>query len=270
MRSMGDWGGGLAGARATVEDGSAASDAGTGGSEIHLTTLLDGDYPANLRRLPHPPPLLFLRGQVQPGDAWAAAVVGTRTPSPAGLRRARRFASLLARRGVTVVSGLARGVDTAAHEAALDAGGRSIAVLGCGIRRVYPPENAHLAQRIAARGAVVSQFLPDTPPSPPTFRLRNAVSAGLALATFVVEAGPMSGARLQARLSLEQGRQVVLLAGLVADQEWARAFALRPGVRVIDDDADAAEVIGCLTPRTGDAAGATGSAQLALSLEPRP
>jgi len=203
---------------------------------------------------------------VQSGDAWAA-VVGTRTPSSAGLRRARRFASLLARRGVTVVSGLARGIDTAAHEACLDAGGRTVAVLGCGIRRIYPPENTDLAARIAGRGAVVSQFLPVTPPSAPTFRLRNAVCSGLALATLVVEAGPMSEARLQARLALEQGRQVLLLASLVAEREWAATCLHHSGAHTIDDDADADAVVACLRPEqdTGDVA--TGGGQLALALE---
>ncbi len=254
IRSYHEWGHGLHG--------------GTRG--IRLVTLLDNDYPANLRRLPHPPPLLFCRGQVLPGDAWAVAVVGTRTPGPEGLRRARRFSASLARRGVTVVSGLARGIDTAAHEAALDAGGRTMAVLGCGIRRVHPPENAGLAERIAARGAVVSQFLPDTPPSAPTFRLRNAVSAGLALASLVVEAGPMSGARLQARLSLEQGRGVILLASLVAEQEWAAGFLSHPGVDVIDDNADADSIIARLRSAQSGAGQGEGDTQLALALEARP
>jgi DNA processing protein len=261
IRSYGRWSSALT--------ASSAFDSDQEGPGIRLTTLLDDGYPANLRRLPHPPPLLFCRGQVQPGDAWAAAVVGTRTPSPAGLRRARRFASLLARRGVTVVSGLARGIDTASHEACLDAGGRTVGVLGCGIRRIYPPENAALAERIAGRGAVVSQFLPDTPPSAPTFRQRNAVCSGLALATLVVEAGPMSGARLQARLALEQGRQVLLLASLVAEQEWAATCLLHhSGVHTIDDDADGDAVVACLRPEQDAGDVATGSGgQLALSLE---
>ncbi|MGD0833717.1 MAG: DNA-processing protein DprA [Candidatus Dormibacteria bacterium] len=260
IRSYRDWGLGLAG-------GKAAGHRDGGARGIRLVTLLDDDYPANLRRLPHPPPLLFCRGQVLPGDAWAVAVVGTSTPTPDGLRRARRFSSSLARGGVTVVSGLARGIDTAAHEAALDASGRTVAVLGCGIRRVHPPENAGLAERIAARGAVVSQFLPDTPPSAPAFRLRNAVSAGLALASLVVEAGPMSGARLQARLSLEQGRPVLLPAGLVAEQEWTAGLLPHPGVHVVDDDADAGCLMECLRSTPDQAGDAPGSAQLALALE---
>jgi DNA processing protein len=144
-----------------------------------LTTVLDDDYPANLRLIPNLPPFLFYRGELRPDDARSVAVVGTRHPSPEGLARAARLAAGLAGRGVTVTSGLARGVDTAAHQAALAAGGRTIAVLGTGITRTYPAENQELAETIASRGALVSQFWPSAAPSRVTFPRRNVVTSGI-------------------------------------------------------------------------------------------
>ena len=141
-----------------------------------------------------------------------------------------------------MVSGLAAGIDTAAHEAALAAGGRTVAVIGTGLRHSYPPENAALQRRIAAEGAVVSQFWPDAPPSRTTFPLRNAVMSGLALGTVVVEASFRSGARLQARLALAHGRPVFLWRA-VLDEPWAREVAQRPGVHVIDEPAQVMETV---------------------------
>ena len=201
-----------------------------------LLTPLDPAYPANLLALPHPPPL-FCRGRPRPDDVRSVAVVGTRSPSPEGLRQACHLAGRLARDDVTVVSGLARGIDTAAHEVCLAAGGRSIAVLGCGLGHVYPPENAGLADRIATHGAVVSQLSPDSPPSAGALRRRNGVIAGIARLTVVVEAGPTSGARIAARLALARGRPVLLPASLVARQEWARGLLTTPGAHAIDDEA---------------------------------
>ena len=142
---------------------------------------LDPGYPAGLRLAGHAP-RLWWRGTVGPDDECCVALVGTRSPSPAGLARAQSLARELADAGVTVVSGLARGIDTAAHEACLDAGGRSVAVLGCGIGQIYPPENAGLADRIAAHGAVLSQLPPEAPVSPVALRRRNGVIAALAAA----------------------------------------------------------------------------------------
>jgi DNA protecting protein DprA len=137
---------------------------------------------------------------------------------------------------VTVISGLARGIDTAAHEACLDAGGRSVAVLGCGLGHVYPPENAILADRIATHGALLSQLPRDQPPSAGALRRRNAVIAGIARLTVVVEAGPTSGARIAARLALTGGRPLLLPASLVAGQGWARDLLRHPGAEVVDDE----------------------------------
>jgi DNA processing protein len=135
-----------------------------------------------------------------------------------------------------VVSGLAAGIDTAAHRAALEVGARTVAVIGTGLRHAYPPENAALQRRIAAGAAVVSQFWPETPPARASFPMRNAVMSGFALATVVVEASHRSGARLQTRLALAHGRPVFLLAPLLA-QTWARELAQRPGVHVVTEAA---------------------------------
>jgi len=191
----------------------------------------DPTYPANLGQLPHPPPL-FCRGRVDSIDARSVAVVGTRTPSRAGIQRSRSLATQLARGGVTVVSGLARGVDTAAHEASLDAGGRSIAVLGCGIDRVYPPENAGLAARLAEHGAVLADVPPDQPVCPPALRRRNSLIAGLSLATVVVEASARSGAWIAARAALRLDRPV-FVTDLVDAQDWGRELLGHPGVHIL-------------------------------------
>ncbi|MBV8159515.1 MAG: DNA-protecting protein DprA [Acidimicrobiia bacterium] len=208
--------------------GRTKTDGGT-----RLVTLLDREYPANLRRIYNRPPFLFVRGTLAPGDARSVAIVGTRRPSPAGLQAARRFASQLAEQGVTVVSGLAAGIDTEAHAASLGAGGRTIAVMGTGIDYVYPAENRGLASEIVDAGALVSQFWPGAPPRAQNFRLRNVVTSGMALGTLVVEAGERSGARIQARLALEHGKRLFLLDALVRREEWARRYARRPGAAVV-------------------------------------
>jgi DNA processing protein len=205
---------------------------------ITLTTVLDEDYPVNLRTIYNLPPFLFSRGTLRPDDAFSVAVVGTRQASSEGLSRADRMARLLADAGVTVLSGLARGIDTAAHSACLDAGGRTIAVLGSGIRRVYPAENAELADRIADTGAVVSQFWPDTSPTSYTFPRRNVVTSGMSQGTVVIEASATSGAKMQARLAIEHGKQVFLLHSLVTEREWARRYLERPRVHEVRDVAD--------------------------------
>jgi DNA processing protein len=212
--------------------------AGVESDSIRFTTVLDDDYPTNLRTIYNLPPFLFYRGTLQPDDARSVAVVGTRTPSPKGIGRAELMARLLVEAGVTVLSGLARGIDTAAHRACLDAGGRTIAVLGSGIRRVYPPENKELAERIADSGAVVSQFWPDFAPATYNFPRRNVVTSGMSQGTVVIEATATSGAKMQARLAIEHGKQVFLLHSLVTEREWARGYLQRPRVHEVSDVAD--------------------------------
>lgn len=205
--------------------------------DLRLVTVMDDKYPVNLRRIANLPPFLFYRGELREDDAFSVAVVGTRRPSGEGLRRARRMSRNLVRHHVTVLSGLARGIDTAAHEAALEAGGRTIAVLGSGLERIYPPENGDLARRIAASGAVVSQFWPDAPPAAYNFPRRNVVMSGLGQGTVVIEASATSGAKMQARFAMEQGKHVFLLASLVAEYDWATSYARR-GAIVVDDVRD--------------------------------
>ncbi len=181
-----------------------------------LVTLQDAEYPAGLKNVPLPPPFLFVRGALAREDSLAVAVVGSRRASPYGARTAERLAEDLAARGVAVVSGLARGVDTAAHRGALGAGGRTLAVLGSGLDVVYPPENGPLARRIAESGALVSQFPMGTRPLPQHFPIRNRVIAGVALGTVVVEASERSGALITARLAGELGREVYAVPGNVS------------------------------------------------------
>lgn len=199
---------------------------------VNLVTLLDAAYPEQLRGVHQRPPFLFYRGVLHKGDANGVAVVGTRKPSERGLRRADEIASGLARAGVSVVSGLAAGIDRAAHCAAMAAGGRTVAVIGTGILRAYPADNAALQERIASEHLVLSQFWPEASPTKQSFPMRNAVMSGYAAATVVVEAAYRSGARMQARLALEHGRPVFLMKDLM-EHDWARAFAERPGAYVV-------------------------------------
>ncbi|HEY5319034.1 MAG TPA: DNA-processing protein DprA [Solirubrobacteraceae bacterium] len=199
---------------------------------MRLHTVLDAGYPENLHAVHDRPPFVFVTGTLAPADGRAIAVVGARVASPHGVRAAGEIAEHLVDHGYTVVSGLATGIDHAAHTAALARGGRTLAVIGTGLRRSYPPQHMELQHRIAAQCALVSQFWPDAPPSRRSFPMRNAVMSGLSLATVVVEASVTSGSRIQARLALEHGRPVFLLESLL-EQDWAREFAARPGARVI-------------------------------------
>lgn len=189
-----------------------------------VRTVFDANYPRNLLSVFNKPPLVFIVGEWREDrDSLSVAVVGTRKPSPDGVKRAQLAARKLARAGITVISGLAAGIDTAAHTAALDAAGRTVAVMGTGTDRIYPAENLALAERIiASGGALVSQFFPDQPPTQWTFPMRNVVMSGLALATLVIEASETSGARQQARTALQHGRTVFLAASLVESHAWAR------------------------------------------------
>jgi DNA processing protein len=206
-------------------------------SGIRLTTVLDEDYPANLRTIYNLPPFLFYRGTLDSSDARSVAVVGTRHATHNGLRLAADAAWELAKHDVTILSGLARGIDTAAHRAALDAGGRTIAVMGTGILRYYPTENEALAERITQHGALVSQFWPTAPPTSYNFPRRNVVTSGMGQGTVVVEASATSGAKMQARLALEHGKRVFLLHDLVTSQRWAQRYVERGAIEVytIDD-----------------------------------
>jgi DNA processing protein len=207
---------------------------------MSVISILDEAYPANLRTIHNRPPLLFVRGALTAEDERSVAVVGTRRASDQGLAHARAIAAGLVDARYTVVSGLAEGIDSAAHRAALDAGGRTVAVIGTGLRRAYPAKNAELQERVAGEAAVVSQFWPDAPPTKTSFPMRNVVMSGLARATVVVEASHTSGARMQARFALEHGRPVFLLESLL-EHEWAQDYAERPGTYVVRTASDVVE-----------------------------
>jgi DNA processing protein len=201
---------------------------------FELITVRDAGYPPNLHEVHDRPPLIFVAGALNPGDNRSVAVVGARRATERGLTAAADVAEHLVEAGYAVVSGLAAGIDTAAHVSALGAGGRTVAVLGTGLSRSYPVENATLQRRIAARGAVISQFWPEAPPSRASFPRRNAVMSGFARGTVIVEASSRSGARTQARLALGHGRPVFLL-GSVLGEQWAEDLAARPGVHVVNE-----------------------------------
>jgi DNA processing protein len=201
---------------------------------IRMVSVLDQEYPSNLRMIHQRPPVLFLRGTADDRDAVSVAVVGTRQATPGGLQQAADLAAGLASRGVPVISGLAAGIDTAAHTTTLSSGGRTVAVIGTGIDRAYPAQNAALQEEIARKGLVISQFLPGSPPTKTSFPMRNAVMSGYALATVVIEAAYQSGARMQARLALQHGRHVFLMRSLL-QHDWAKGYAERPGVTVVDN-----------------------------------
>ncbi|MDR1045715.1 MAG: DNA-processing protein DprA [Candidatus Adiutrix sp.] len=173
----------------------------------------DEDYPPRLMEIPEPPPVLWVRGRLEPQDRFAVALVGSRAASRNGLYSARRLGREGAACGLTIVSGLAKGIDAQAHQGALEAGGRTLAVLGCGLDWVYPKENARLYEEIASAGALISEFVPETRPHPVHFPRRNRIIAGLSLALVVVEAGPRSGALISARLALDLGREVLAMPG---------------------------------------------------------
>ena len=178
-----------------------------------MLTLADPGYPPRLKEVPFPPPLIFVKGEIKPEDSLALAMVGTRGASYYGLKASRSLARELARRGMTVVSGLARGIDTAAHQGALEEGGRTLAVLGCGLDVVYPSENRKLYLRIPEQGALVTEYPLGAPPEAHNFPRRNRLISGLSLGVLVVEAGAKSGANITAHCALEQGREVLAVPG---------------------------------------------------------
>src|SRR5881396_3144859 len=184
----------------------------------------DTRYPALLGAIPPPP--LFVRGELVDDDTLALAIVGSRRPTPYGLAVAERLASDLAARGLTIVSGLARGIDAAAHRGALAAGGRTLAVLGCGLDVVYPPENRALARAIETQGALVSQFAPGVPALAGHFPARNRTLAGLALGVVVVEAADRSGALITAGFAGDLGREVFAVPGRITSPTSAGAHRL--------------------------------------------
>lgn len=214
---------------------------------VTIVTQPDPQYPRPLREIHDPPGVLFMRGQWEPRDAIAVAMVGTRHGTQYGLRQAERLAGSLARAGLTIISGLARGIDAAAHRGALAAGGRTIAVLGGGVLNVYPPEHAELAGQIVAQGALLSESPPRAEPLPGMFPQRNRVISGLALGVIVVEAGERSGALITARHAMEQGREVFAVPGRIDDRSSVGCHRLiRDGAKLIQSPDDVLEELGPL------------------------
>jgi len=182
---------------------------------IKVLTWHDTDYPSRLKEIYDYPPVLYVRGSLLPEDEWCLAVVGTRRATVYGRQVAEEIVADLARSRITIVSGLARGIDSIAHSSALDNGGRSIAVFACGLDVVYPAENANLARRIMQQGALISEYPLGTKPKAENFPRRNRIMSGLSLGVLVVEAGETSGAMITARLALEQNREVFAIPGSI-------------------------------------------------------
>lgn len=214
-----------------------------------FVTIFDEIYPSNLLQVFDRPPFLFVRGELRPEDRTGIAVVGTRRCTHEGVRRAQKLGRSLAERGVCVISGMAKGIDTAAHEGCLAGSGRTIAVVGTGLSTVYPPENKNLHDKIADNGAIISQFWPEFTGMRrgANFLMRNKTMSGLALGTVVVEAPDKSGARSQASHALKHGRLVFLLKSLVSTAAWAKTMVERPGCFQMDDVQDVLAAIEILT-----------------------
>lgn len=214
---------------------------------IAIVTERHGSYPRALREVADPPGVLFIRGQIEPRDALAVAIVGTRHATHYGIAQAERLADGLARAGLTVVSGLARGIDAAAHRACLAAGGRTLAVLASGVMNIYPPEHDALADQVAGGGAVLSEAPPLAEPLAGMFPQRNRIISGLSLGVLVIEAGQRSGALITARHAMEQGRDVFALPGRV-DNRMAEGChrLIRDGAMLVQSVDDILEGLGHL------------------------
>lgn len=205
-------------------------------------TIADDRYPGSIRDIHQAPPFLFAAGTLMHEDV-AVSVVGSREASEQGLKMSGAVARALVELGVSVVSGLARGVDGAAHEATMDAGGRPVGVIATGLRKQYPAEHRQLHRRVAESGLLLSQFWPDAPPQRHNFLMRNATMSGYGLATVVIDADEHSGARAQARMAVEHGRPVILTDLVVAATEWGAALVGRPGVHVVSSTREVVDVV---------------------------
>ncbi|HEX2911340.1 MAG TPA: DNA-processing protein DprA [Chloroflexia bacterium] len=212
--------------------------------------VLDGpDYPERLAQIDNPPPVLYLKGELTPADSMALAVVGTRRASSYGRQATSQICAELAQQGITIVSGLAKGIDTVAHQAALDAGGRTLAVLGCGVDIIYPPENRGLAARILnpaeLNGAILSEYAPGTQPDAVNFPPRNRIVSGLSLGVFIVESGEKGGALITVNFANEQGRDIFALPGSIYNplSIGTNSLIRRGNARLVTSAADILEEI---------------------------
>lgn len=211
---------------------------------IRVLSFTDEDFPTQLRDVHDFPPVIFCRGTLVPNDV-GVCLVGSREASEEGIQFTRELATALVDEGVTVVSGLAKGIDSAAHTAALDRGGRTVAVIGTGITKCYPAENRDLQDRIIATGLVLSQFWPEAGPTRQSFPMRNATMSAYGEATVVVEAGEKSGARIQANQAVAHGRPLILTEHVATKTDWGRRASEAVGeVHVVSDVDEALAAIG--------------------------
>ena len=223
---------------------------------ITILTEADEQYPRLLREIHDPPGVLFVRGELEAGDGLAVAIVGTRHATRYGLRQAERLAGSLARAGLTIVSGLARGIDAAAHRGALAGGGRTIAVLANGLLNLYPPEHDKLAEEVTAHGALLSEAPCRALPISGAFPQRNRIISGLSLGALIIEAGDRSGALITARHAMEQGREVFAVPGRVDDRTARGCHRLiRDGAKLVETADDVLEELGPLVEATPRADG---------------
>lgn len=225
----------------SVSSGSSFEDAATQQQKVReagaqLITLGDTRYPEALRKIFDPPPVLFARGRAQLLSSVCIAVVGTRHPTPYGIAASERLSGDLARAGVTITSGMARGIDSAAHKAALAAEGATIAVLGCGVDIVYPSENRKLAAEIAAKGLIISEFPMEATAFPQNFPIRNRVISGLSSGILVIEGAQYSGSAITARLAIDQGREVFAVPGnITSKMSWGPNLLIKQGAKLVQD-----------------------------------
>ncbi|MFO0972611.1 MAG: DNA-processing protein DprA [Phycisphaerae bacterium] len=241
---------------------------------VRVVCLADGDYPPALRRITDPPPVLYVRGTLEAADAVALGVVGSRHCTRYGAEQAERFSALAARAGLTVVSGLARGIDQAAHRGALAGGGRTLAVLGCGMCHLYPPEARELAEQIVQAGALLSEFPMEVAADEGNFPRRNRIIAGLSLGVLVVEAAERSGALITARLANDYNREVFAVPGRLDAPQSAGCNRLiqRGEAKLVTELRDVLEELGdagrALLPESPAPARAAADASLPADLEP--
>jgi DNA processing protein len=235
-------GAGLTGAIArSVASGCSFEDAASQQQKIReagaqLVTLNDSRYPEALRKIFDPPAVLFARGRVDLLTSVCIGVVGTRHPTPYGVAAAEKLSGDLARAGVTITSGMARGIDTAAHRATLAAGGLTVAVLGCGVDIVYPSENRKLAAEIAAKGLIISEFPMEATAFPQNFPIRNRIISGLSCGILVIEGAQYSGSSITARLAIYQGREVFAVPGnITSKMSWGPNLLIKQGAKLVQD-----------------------------------
>ncbi|MFC1947550.1 DNA-processing protein DprA [Chloroflexota bacterium] len=209
---------------------------------VHVFTYKDDGYPSRLREIYDYPPVIYVRGEIIPEDEWCLSVVGTRGATVYGRQVAEEITADLARNRITIISGLARGIDSIAHRSALEAGGRTIAIFACGLDTVYPAENADLARRIIQNGAIISEYPPGTKPRPDYFPRRNRIMSGMSLGVLVIEAGESSGAIITANIALEQNREVFAVPGsILSTASKGTNHLIQEGAKLVRDYTDILE-----------------------------